>query len=74
MTEGLVAAGIEDEAQIVGRSLCEDLADELRDPPGRRCVFAVRGPQRPADHRVERPVDERVAVDQVNRLRCLIRH
>jgi len=57
-------AGVEDHAQVVRIVLLQEVDQEPGEPEGGRGVLAAGGGQRPADHGVERPVHEGVAVHQ----------
>jgi hypothetical protein len=63
VTERFAPTRVEDESEIVGPLFGEDFANELYDPPGRRRVLAPRGAERPADHGVESPINQRMPVD-----------
>src|SRR5213594_262369 len=52
---------------MVGTPLLQEAQQKVGDPPGRRGVFAAAGGEGAGDHREEGAVDERVAVDQIER-------
>jgi hypothetical protein len=64
VTEGLLAAGIEDEAEVLRVLFGQQFANELDDSPGGRGILAARGAKWPTDHRVERAVHKRVSVHE----------
>src|SRR5207244_1029315 len=63
----LVAEGLPDvvhPAEVLGTVLGPQPEQEVRDAPRRRRVLAPPGRERSRDHREERPVDQRVAVNE----------
>jgi hypothetical protein len=56
---------VEHDRQVIGPVVVQHVDEEAREAVGRGGVLPLRGGERAADHRIERPVDEGVAVDQV---------
>src|ERR1700716_713898 len=65
MPEGL--AHVVHPGEIVGTPPLEQPQQKVRDPPGRRSVFAAARGEGASDHREESAVDERVPVDEIER-------
>ena len=56
--------GVVDPAEVLRAVVREEPLEKVDDAPRGRCVLALAGRERTRDEREERPVDQRVAVDQ----------
>src|SRR5690348_7022760 len=61
-------------AQVVRVVLLEEPEEEVGDAPGRGGVLSVTGLERAVDHREERAIDQRVAVDEEKSRRSRVGH
>jgi hypothetical protein len=57
-------AGVVDPDDVVGTVLLAQAEKKVDDAPGGGGILALAGPQRPADHREERAINQGVAVDE----------
>src|SRR5207244_7035841 len=53
--------------EVVGAPPLEQAQEEVGDPPGRRRVLAAPRGERAGDHREEGAVDQRIAIDEIER-------